>query len=271
MDENRHYSPEELKNLLKSELQKTPAEIDASRVQQLMADLKQCGMDTNLQDDDAVEAACRKYKESITTSAKRKKSWKHNWMLKAAVVVLAVSLMLFALPGTVGAENVKGFLTRWTSSIFHFFAPGATPTDTFTYTFHTEHPGLQQVYEAVTELGITEPVVPMWLPEGFELLELKTFELLEGQSIVAQFSNNENYVCLTIGLHGRDKKYQYEKNGENIERYELNGTAHYIVTDTEKTVIAWMVNTAECSVVTDCREDELHQILYSIYTTEGIQ
>ena len=33
----------------------------------------------------------------------------------------------------------------------------------------------QQLYNAVTELGITQPVVPMWLPDGFALTSLKTF------------------------------------------------------------------------------------------------
>lgn len=271
MEENKHYSPEELKILLQSELKKTPADIDTSYVQQLMSDLKQNCMDPSLQDDDAVEEACRKFKEGFTLHKRRKRNWNKNWMLKVAAVALVFSMIFVALPGVAGAKKIKNYLVRWTDTVFHFFTPGTTPADTFVYTFNTEHPGLQQVYDAVTDMGINDPVVPMWLPEGFELLELKTFEFLEGKSIIAQFSDGENYVCLTVSLHGENRKYQYEKNEDNIEWYEINGTEHYIVPDTEKTVIAWMVNAAECSVITDCREDEQHRILYSIYTTEVIQ
>ena len=41
------------------------------------------------------------------------------------------------------------------------------------YVFETDHPGLQQIYDAVVEMGVTEPVVPMWVPEGYDLVEYK--------------------------------------------------------------------------------------------------
>ena len=58
--------------------------------------------------------------------------------------------------------------------MFAFFSPDEPTQAIEEYEFRTEHPGLQEVYDAVAGLGVTEPVVPMWIPEGYTLFMCRT-------------------------------------------------------------------------------------------------
>ena len=50
-----------------------------------------------------------------------------------------------------------------------------------------------------------------------------------------------------------------------IEQIEINGVKHYVVSNLEENTVAWMINGVECSIVTDCRDEELLKLLISIY------
>ena len=89
----------------------------------------------------------------------------------AAVVALVLSVVV---PQAVGAENIFQIIGRWTRDIFNL-SDGTEPQVHDEYVFQTDHEGLQQLYDAVVAQGITDPVVPRWLPEGCDLMELRTF------------------------------------------------------------------------------------------------
>ena len=108
----------------------------------------------------------------------------------AAVVALILSVVV---PQTVGAENIFQIFGRWTRDIFNL-SDGTEPPAEDKYVFKTDHEGLQQLYDAVVAQGITEPVVPMWLPEGYELTEFNSFP--EFKKIYARFC----FACGCVGI-----------------------------------------------------------------------
>ena len=123
---------------------------------------------------------------------------KNRWIISAAAIAAVLVLLITILPKTVGANSFWNAMLHVTDSIVQFFAPGDSPDSTEAeYVFETDNPGLQQMYNKVVSLGVTDPVVPMWLPEGYELVQFK-FSNLDGTAkIIALFKNRDNYNLTT--------------------------------------------------------------------------
>jgi len=267
------YTPEalaalgadELAQILREQLQKSACEMDDDLVRQLLRELETRGKDPTLTDDMAVERACEKYRQN-TTKSKRPRY--RSWLITAASVAVVLGILLFTLPGTAEAENIKGVLARWTDNVFQFFSPGGPAYAAEEYVFETDNPGLQEIYDEVVAMGITHPVVPMWIPEGFKLSELKKHQMVGDTSVFASFMKDQSYFFIALTEKSKSVSFQHEKNSIDIEVIEIAGTEHYIIQNNGEYIIAWVVDNIECSIITDCQEDEIHKFLYSIYIPE---
>lgn len=267
------YTPETLAALdadalaliLREQLQKPACELDDDLVRQLLRELEARGKDPALTDDMAVEKACEKFRQD---TAKRKYPRYRNWLITAASVAVVLGILLFTLPGTAEAESIKDVLARWTDSMFHFFSPGEPAYAAEDYVFETDHPGLQQIYDEVVALGITDPVVPMWVPEGLVLENLDVFSLYEDISLAATINNEDQYIIISLAGNSDIVPFQHEKALENIEIVEAGGNEHYVIHNKDNYSVTWILDSIECSVVTNCREEEIDKMIHSIYFPE---
>ena len=275
MEENKALTGEELERLgtealrqrLLEETGKNLCDIDGDAVRAVLMELESRGKDPALTDDAHVRRACRQYREAVG-GRRHKRCGYRGWLVTAASVVLVLGLLLFALPGTASAGKLGAVLAGWTDSIFQFFTPGEPAYSTEEYIFRTDNPGLQQIYDAATELGITEPVVPMWLPEGFELEELNVFQFADEFSLSATLGSEDKYVFIVI-CKNNTASFQHEKNTQRIKVIEVANIDHYLISNTENDIVTWMTGNMECSITTDCREENIYRILNSIYVPEG--
>lgn len=259
---------EELRRILAEELHKPAAEIDDALVRTLMAELRSRGPDPAYVDDAAVDQVCAEFKENSQKVQHHRKCWYQSWMLKVAAIVLVLGILFFALPGAAQANDISEVLSWWSDGVFQLFAPGSQP-NTHTYVYETDHPGLQQIYDTVTELGITDPIVPKWVPEGFALTELNSYPM-DGYVMVFTSLAKEDMRILTTIIKYEDlsKTLQYEKNSENAKVLDLGGTEHYLLSNTNNCTVVWVTNGIECSLSADCPEEDVYKILKSIYTSE---
>ena len=198
-------------------------------------------------------------------STKQSKS-KRRWVAGIAAVAAVACIVVMALPRTVGAESIFDVLFRWTSSIFEFVNPDRNESyPNEDGTFATDHPGLQQIYDKITELGVTEPVVPMWLPEGFELLNLKANPLLDdGYKVNAAFRCEEKLLFITYRI-SPDIATKFEKEETDVELYNYSGVKHFIMDNGENLSVTWAINGVECLINTDASRDDVYAIIKSIY------
>lgn len=259
---------EELRKLLTEELAKETADIDDLLVRQLLGELDARGKDPSFVDDEKIEAACDKFRSDMEKDGQKKKYWYQGWLLKVASIVLVLGVLFFTLPGAAQADNVKDVLSWWSDSVFRFFTPGEHPVEQ-EYVFETDHPGLQQIYEAVEEMGIEEPIVPRWLPDELTLVELKTMQMLGDTSVYASLKSKENRLLITIIIHSDEVAFQHEKNAEDVEIWDLAGNEHYVLINKNERIVTWIVNGVECSIATDCTEEDVYRTLKSIYTSEA--
>lgn len=209
--------------------------------------------------------------EKKSKARKKRKMWRYIQRAAVAAVLVIACLGFITVPRASGANNFLDFLTKWTDNVFAIFGPSnADDVARQEYVFQTDNPGLQEVYDEVAGMGVTVPVVPMKLPDGAELDELKVTHTRTRTYIYARLVTENAEFILEYSLYGTDVLREYSWDTTGAEDYECNGIHHDIVNNDGNYAAVWSRENLECSVIVDCQEDVLYDILDSIYTTEDI-
>ena len=208
--------------------------------------------------------AWKKY-QSKTRSRRRKTALIWQPLIQVASVVLVITLLFALLPTQANAETWWERLARWTDDFFSFFNTNTTEVQADKYVFRTDNEGLQLVYDAVVESGITEPVVPMWLPEEYELIQFIQDSLPKQSYIVACFTNNINEAVIQINIYESNIPYQFYKDESDVIVLEKYGIIHNIMRNNDMWTVVWAKDNIECSIFIDCQEEILYEVLDSIY------
>ena len=195
----------------------------------------------------------------------------HNrrpWIAGIAALAAVVCIVVMALPRTVGAESIFDVLFRWTGSIFEFFTPEQDATNPpVGFVFETDNPGLQQLYDKVTELGINDPVVPMWLPDDFTLTELKELPVAGGTKVYGRFENGNQFVAFTY-LLSTGITAAVEKEETGVELFDSGGINHFLVENVDNSSATWTLNGVKCLLNTNIAKDSLKSVIKTIYRSE---
>lgn len=185
-----------------------------------------------------------------------------RWIARFAAAAAILCLILIFTPKAEGRFDLWEVIGQWTQDLFGFFSGGQPDED---YTFTTEDPQLQQIYDAVAQQGVTDPVVPTWIPEGYELTELRVVPAPQGSKIHACLTNGDRYILLTYEFRQEEITNKYAKDEVNVEEYESGGIKHYFMSNIEMTTAAWTNGNLECSIATNLEKETLCQIIDSIY------
>lgn len=197
---------------------------------------------------------------------RNRRGYSRRGILRAAILALAIGFALVSIPMRSQAGSFWKILSSWTDDIFQYVNTGSKGAEPEEYVFQTENPGLQQVYDAVvSELGVTEPVVPMWLPGEMELVELEVFHTDAQDGIYVRFGDGDKYVVMTYYLMEQDQSPAYDKIAINPGDYEFNGITHSILRNNNTATVSWVKHNLKCSIHIDCQEDEIKEIIKSIY------
>ena len=255
---------EELQTMLQTELERDTPDPDSVRL--ILNVLEDRESQRNQQLTEQKEAAWQKYRTKV--AGLRKKPAKHlNALAKVASVVLIAGILFVTIPGQAQAETFWEMLQRWSNSVLEYFDRDRVRAE-LDYVFQTNNEGLQQVYDAVVELGVTEPAVPMWLPEDCNLTELSTNSTPMLTGLWARFSYGETGIIFSTIIYKGEPAHQYYKDDTHYETYEREGATYNITRNNDRWVVVWTKENIECSIFVDCKEDTLRRILSSIYKVE---
>lgn len=184
----------------------------------------------------------------------------------AASLVLILGMLFVLAPQEASAGSFWKIFTNVTDSIFQYVNIGSRETQPAEYVFQSDNPGLQQVYDAVVEeLGISAPMVPQWLPEGSELVEIIRVSTPANEKISATFSLDNNTIILVYSKMNMDLSHQYYKAEGPISEFEANGTLYNYMRNANVWTVNWAKQNLKCSIYIDCQEAVLKQIIDSIY------
>lgn len=212
------------------------------------------------------EAAWQQYQKRMA-GLRKKPSPVRRWVAAVASVVLVVGLLFAVMPQQAEAETFWGMLQRWTSTVLVYFS-GEGKKAEMEYKFETDNPGLQQVYDAVVELGVTDPVVPMWIPEEFEIEELGSKNTPMSKNLWAWFSNDDGIMMYKLDIYSGEPAHEFYRDDTYYKSYEKNGATYNITRNNDRWVVVWTKDNIECLLTLDCQEETLRRILESIYVME---
>ncbi len=253
---------EELDQILQAELEKDHPNEEV--VLPILRILEEREKDYPVEKTPEVLAMLGKLSEHETSSKQSKN--RRGWVAGIAAIAAVACIVVMALPRTVGAESIFDVLIRWTSSIFEF----VDPDDNENYPdadsgFATDHPGLQQLYDKVTEQGVTDSVVPMWLPEGFELLTLQATPLRDsGHKVYAIFKGNERSISISYRISS-DISTKFEKEDSAVELFDYADVSHFILENDGNQSVMWTIDGVECSMNANIAKEDIYTIIKSIY------
>lgn len=264
-------STEKLDELLDKELHRELPDEDAIHL--ILSVLREREKNNPLVITPQIQRAWEKYQRRITELDKKAERSRRvrNWAVRAASIAAVLIVLIFAVvPQQAEAESFWEVLTRLTAEIVEFFSPGDNKDRLVEYKFVTDNPGLQQVYDAVVELGVTEPVVPMWLPATGEVIECKTTDTPAKKGFVAAIEYGDSEVIYKLDVYNTDVAHVYHGDGDQVQKFAQGETTFNIMRNNNAWIVFWTKENVECSIAIDCQEDVLYKILKSIYTMEDI-
>lgn len=260
----QQMSTEELDRILQAELEKEHP--DEEVVLPILRTLEEREKDYPVEKTPEVLTILNKLSKHETSSTQS--TYKRRWIAGVAALAAVVCLVVLAMPRAVGAESFLDAFFRWTCSVFEFFTPEQDITNPpVEVVFDTDNPGLQKLYDKMSELGVTEMVVPMWLPEGFVLSELKTFPGSSGNKVFCKFDNGSDAVLITYRI-SMDITGKVEKKETGVEMFEIGEVSHFIVNNADGLSATWKVDGVECLLNANIAKEDFYTIIKSIYRSE---
>lgn len=258
-------STQQLDQMLQETLEKEDA--DPAQVKKILAVLKEREKDMPVTVSDREKLAWQRY-QAREKEAASKGARKWSMVLRVAGIAVALVVLLVSVSTQAQAETFWERLVRWTDSVISFFSPDYAGEEQQPYEFRTNHPGLQQIYDMVAGLGVTDPVVPMWLPEGYTLIFCEKFDTKNKTTIMAGLQNGDKVINYNVAVYVEGVNNQYQKDDTEVKVFEFEGIEHCVVRNTDAWVVIWTQDKIECSISVDCQEDELYKILRSVYDKE---
>ena len=124
--------------------------------------------------------------------------------------------------------------------------------------------------EALDAYGIAEPLVPKWLPEGFESLGVTTNVDPDFIRIAETYSYDEKKIKIMIRRYNSEEaldKVSVEKEDEQQDvKYIRGGVEHSVAQNRSIYTASWTNGLNVVSIIGDMTEEELEQMIDSIYT-----
>lgn len=211
-----------------------------------------------------VKSTNRPSAKKPSPAAKPKPRRRLRQVLVAAAIV--VCLVVFALPPALGYESFFKMLGEWTSDTF-YFTPNAQPTgETQTGEFPPPKE-YQSLQEALDDYGVTEHLVPAWIPDGYVLDEVFacTSPVSDKVEFRAFYENGEALLSVLYVKRSTPGSGIYERDETEVEIYEKGGIQHYIFENLGRFVCAWYDGNIECSIALDTNREDLKKMIDSIY------
>jgi len=169
----------------------------------------------------------------------------------ATVVILSAVFVTFAFGGSFWSS-----LIQRTRETFGFVAENTPPQI---------NERLKSLHDALVNHGITDPVAPAWLPDGFELTDFSVFDMPTQVSFAAYFKDGEQSIVIQVVAHNDINIVLHEKSGENDVLYKRNNIEHHIMANEDKVSVVWVNKNYECSISGDFTVDDAKSIINSIY------
>lgn len=275
----RHLSSQEEKKRLRDELadflSQAEEELDSDKLDALLAALEE--IDPMPEIPDARESLKRFHEQNAllfpaaelpaeTDEASPEKKRSRFAVFKIALIA---AVLVFAL-GSVAAQafglNVFGTVARWSSEVFRMQSEDVPyAMIRFNPLEEGEEASYDTLEEAIDAFGITAPIAPTWIPERFVLTKVTAINQPNGISIFADYKCDDGFFKIQYRETTNFDLYDFEREDSHIELYVCSKINHYLMSDMERWKAYWQNGKFECFVSGTISEQEIKDIVDSIY------
>lgn len=173
----------------------------------------------------------------------------------AGLAAVFAGLLVLGSAGAYAAGiDVLQAIAGWTQETFTFVRPGEPGTE-----------GVPQqlagLAEELERHGVTEKVIPGYLPEGYELVSEDFQHGEDTINLGVVLINGKNKIVFSYILHSTGNFYgQFQKDKGSPEIIEHGNSLYYIFSNSEGTVIVWTNGRVEGLITGMPKEDIIKTI-----------
>lgn len=191
---------------------------------------------------------------------------------RVAFIAAAVAALLGLMTVTAYALgfDLWGSFARWTQDVFSF----ASASETGNTDSEKEAPAMDVEYATLQEAldihGVTEPLAPTWVPDGFEIDSVSVDASSSPRAVIfqANYCCEERWIAVQITMHRDSHSSTYtewQKDDEGVTIIELENCTFYMMRNGEWECAAWSNGAFEGYITADVTFEELSEIVKSIY------
>lgn len=188
-----------------------------------------------------------------------------NRTIKSIISVAAVLCVILA--GSVTAKalgyDIWDAVIVWTKDTFGFETTVNEPKPTPYVKQIPEE--LDELKNLMTEHGLSNKLIPGYIPEGYKLANLEYSDLGDADTIFCHLSNGSNDIMLIYSMYSGDStSFQLEKDALSPEKYESGGTTYYIMSNMDDYLVTWLSDNVECTILGIPSHDEALKMITSL-------
>lgn len=184
--------------------------------------------------------------------------WLRRMSMVAAVVVI---IMLGATTVNAFGGDFWEIVVQWTQETFHLGSANSTETMAPAVDDEREFGSLQEVLDLEK---ITTPLVPTWIPEGYEFIEVKVEESPIQKKYIAVYQYGENQLKIQIKKYFDDDPQQVEQSEDLVEVYDRAGISFFIFRDYDQLRVVWINDGYECYISGRIGAEEIKKMINSV-------
>ena len=193
-------------------------------------------------------------------SCKRTRKSTHRFPCWLRTLTATAAMVAILLVGAVTAEafgmNIWKAIVQWTQETFHFGEwDNSNTNDDLPYT---------SLQEALEKGKITTPLVPTWIPDGYELVDITIERNPFQKQYRATYMRGESILKITVQEHLDNEPFYVEQSDGLIEEYEVSGITYYLFKNNERTQAVWVVDSFECRITGELAISDLKIMIASI-------
>ena len=201
----------------------------------------------------------RYYLADQIVEAPRSVNWKRRLVALTAAAVLLVG---GAIAVVADDSSVHPVLVKWTNDTFSLVMDEQPKREgELSKPPKKEYGSLQ---EALTDYGITTKLAPTWLPEGYELHEVRAYVLAGSRGFSAVYFKGDNLLRVEIRDYLADAPFLVQQSSKDADVYTRAGVAYYIFPNLERLNAVWLNNGFECVIAGSVTAKEMRSIIDSI-------
>lgn len=185
------------------------------------------------------------------------------WMRKLAAAAAVVALLIF-IPISARAltlEEMWDIFARWAKETFSFVSGESTEVSEPMSDDQREFTSLQEMLQAHKR---DASIVPTWIPEGFELVQIEKDSSPMREIYTVRYMNGDTIIRIQVTSYLSEDIRNNEVENDPIEIYSHNGIDYYIFKNLDQLFVTWMADSYECFISGDVSIDEIKMMIDSI-------